>query len=99
MLMLAYRLCRRQAYVNIHVLICHVLQAAIERISDRLPPCLYLPMQQRRFSLFYLLSLLPHEARVFRCVCVCVCVCVFVHACVFLVFVCACHLGMFVVSP
>lgn len=42
------------------------LQAALERVNDRIPPCLYLPLFQHRYHLFYVLSVLPSEARVFN---------------------------------
>jgi len=41
------------------------LQCALERVNDRLPPGLYVPLLQARHPLFYILSLLPAEARVF----------------------------------
>ena len=51
-------------------------QTAVERINERLPPCLYVPFLQKRFPLFYMLSLLPQEARAFntnkRCPFLCV---------------------------
>ena len=41
------------------------LQCALERVNDRLPPGLYIPLLQGRYPLFYILLLLPNEARVF----------------------------------
>ena len=41
------------------------LQCALERVNDRLPAGIYIPLLQGRYPLFYILSLLPNEARVF----------------------------------
>ena len=41
------------------------LMGALERVNERLPPCLYIPLLQSRYPLFYIRSILASEARVF----------------------------------
>ena len=52
------------------------LQLALERVNDKIPACLYIPLLQRQYALFHVLSILPGEARVFstnkRCPFLCV---------------------------
>lgn len=41
------------------------LQGAMEKINERLPPCLYIPLIVGHNRMFWVLSILPEEAKVF----------------------------------
>jgi len=52
------------------------LKLALERVNSKIPAGLYIPLLQRQYAFFYVLSILPEEARVFstnkRCPFLCV---------------------------
>ncbi len=52
------------------------LKLALERVNSKIPAGLYIPLLQRQYALFYVLSILPDQARVFstnkRCPFLCV---------------------------